>query len=84
MIKAGTQENSCVPAFPFLYKLRKIPRKGKTHRLYVTVLCGNLFAFVYGEVGTVVIYDCRIAGGKIVADNFLGKHRFYRALDKSL
>ena len=25
MIKAGTQENSCVPAFSFLYKLRKIP-----------------------------------------------------------
>ena len=25
MIKAGTQENSCVPAFCFLYKLRKIP-----------------------------------------------------------
>ena len=25
MIKAGTQENSCVPAFCFSYNLRKIP-----------------------------------------------------------
>ena len=25
MIKAGTQEKSCVPAFRFSYKLRKIP-----------------------------------------------------------